>query len=42
MKAANAARALLIEAAAEMNDQLLEKYLGGEELSNEEVLKALP
>ncbi len=40
-EAANAARALLIEAAAEMNDQLLEKYLGGEELSNEEVLKAL-
>ena len=31
----------LIEKAAEQDDSLLEKYLGGEELSNEEVMRAV-
>ncbi|MBC9131574.1 elongation factor G [Frischella sp. Ac13] len=34
-------RANLIEAAAEANEELMEKYLGGDELTEEEVKKAL-
>ena len=34
-------RANLMEAAAEANEELMEKYLGGEELTEEEVKKAL-
>lgn len=34
-------RSQLIEAIAEQNDDLLEKYLGGEELSEEEIIKGL-
>jgi len=39
--AAEEARFLLVEAAAEGNDDLLEKYLEGEELSEEEILLGL-
>jgi elongation factor G len=38
---AEAARVALIEAAAEGEDELLEKYLEGEELSSEEILRGL-
>ena len=38
-KAAEAARVNLVEAAAEGDDVLLEKYLGGEELTPEEVIR---
>lgn len=34
-------RSQLVEAVAEQNDDLLEKYLGGEELSEEEIVKGL-
>jgi elongation factor G len=37
--AAEAARVQLVEAAAEGEDELLEKYLGGEELTPEEVIR---
>jgi elongation factor G len=37
--AAEAARVKLVEAAAEGEDALLEKYLGGEELTDEEVIR---
>ena len=36
-----AAREKLIEAAAEHDDELMEKYLGGEELSAEDIIKGL-
>ncbi len=38
---ANEYREKMIEAAAEMDDELMEKYLGGEDLSEEEILKGL-
>ncbi len=34
-------RETMIEAAAEANDELMEKYLGGEELSEEDIIKGL-
>ncbi|MBN2723411.1 MAG: elongation factor G [Deltaproteobacteria bacterium] len=37
LEEANTARVVLIEAAAEQNDELMEKYLEGEELSPEEI-----
>ena len=36
-----AAREFMIESVVECDDELMEKYLGGEEISNEEVKKAL-
>jgi elongation factor G len=39
--AAQSAREKLIEAVAEFDDNVIEKYLGGEELSQEEILSAL-
>jgi elongation factor G len=39
--AAEAARVALMEAAAEGEDELLEKYLGGTELSQEEIVRGL-
>ena len=38
---AEAAREFMIESVVECDDELMEKYLGGEEVSNEEVRKAL-
>ena len=38
---AEAAREFMIESIVECDDELMEKYLGGEEVSNEEVRKAL-
>lgn len=38
---AEAAREFMIESVVECDDELMEKYLGGEEVSNEEVKKAL-
>lgn len=38
---ANELRASLLELAAEMEDELIEKYLGGEELSTEEMFRGL-
>ena len=38
---ADSAREKLIETIAEVDDKLIEKYLGGEEISNEELLKTL-
>jgi len=38
--AADAARVQLVEAAAEGEDALLEKYLSGEELTADEVVRA--
>ena len=42
MEAAQAARVNLVEAAAEGEDELLEKYLGGEELTADEVIRGFP
>jgi elongation factor G len=39
--AAKAAREKLIEAVAEVDDKLIEKYLGGEELTGAEIIKGL-
>ncbi len=39
--AAKAAREKVIEAVAEVDDKLIEKYLGGEELTNEEIIGGL-
>jgi elongation factor G len=39
--AAKTAREKLIEAVAEVDDKLIEKYLGGEELTGEEIIKGL-
>ena len=38
---AEAAREFMIESVVECDDELMEKYLGGEEVSNEEIKKAL-
>ncbi len=38
---ANEARAFMVEAAAEANEELMEKYLGGEELTEAEIIEAL-
>ena len=38
---AEAAREFMIESIVECDDELMEKYLGGEEVSNEEIKKAL-
>ncbi len=38
---AEAAREFMIESVVECDDELMEKYLGGEEVSNEEIRKAL-
>lgn len=38
---AKAARDKLVEAIAEVDDKLIEKYLGGEELTGEEIIKGL-
>jgi elongation factor G len=38
---ANAAREKLIETIAEVDDKLIEKYLGGEQISNEELTKTM-
>ncbi len=38
---ANAAREKLIESIAEVDDKLIEKYLGGEQITNEELIKTL-
>lgn len=35
------ARSSMLDAAAEMDDELLEKYLGGEQLTQEEIIKGL-
>ncbi|MEE7546011.1 elongation factor G [Xanthomonas sp. Kuri4-1] len=37
----NEARAFMVEAAAEANEELMDKYLGGEELTEEEIIEAL-
>ncbi len=34
-------RTAMIEAAADVDEELMEKYLGGEEITNEEIMKAL-
>ena len=41
MDEAQTLREEMIEAAAEQNDDLMEKFLGGEELTNEEIVSAL-
>jgi len=41
MEEASAARESLIEAVAEFDEELLEKYIGGEELSKDAVLRAI-
>jgi len=38
---ANEARAYMVESAAEANEELMEKYLGGEELTEAEIIEAL-
>ncbi|MGV8960928.1 MAG: elongation factor G [Stenotrophomonas sp.] len=38
---AQEARAFMVESAAEASEDLMEKYLGGEELTEEEIIKAL-
>ena len=38
---ANEARAFMVESAAEANEELMEKYLGGEELTEAEIIEAL-
>ena len=38
---AKSLREEMVEAAAEQNDELMEKFLGGEELTNEEIMEAL-
>ena len=38
---ANEARAFMVETAAEANEELMDKYLGGEELTEEEIIEAL-
>ena len=38
---ANEARAYMVESAAEANEELMEKYLGGEELTEDEIYSAL-
>lgn len=38
---ANEARAFMVESAAEANEELMEKYLGGEELTEAEIVEAL-
>ncbi|PJK07409.1 elongation factor G [Lysobacteraceae bacterium NML71-0210] len=38
---AEEARAFMVESAAEANEELMDKYLGGEELSEEEIVNAL-
>ncbi|MCW4456613.1 elongation factor G [Flavobacterium sp. MXW15] len=38
---ANEARAYMVESAAEANEALMDKYLGGEELTEEEIIEAL-
>ena len=40
-QAAQEMRGQLVEAVAETDDELLEKYLGGEEISNDELIQAL-
>ena len=41
LEAANKARDRLVEAASELDDRVLEKYVGGEEISSEELAAAL-
>ena len=41
MDEAQALREELVEAAAEQNDEMMEKFLGGEELTEEEIISAL-
>ncbi len=41
MEEANRYRALLVESAAEGDDELLEKFLGGEELTHDEMVRGL-
>jgi len=38
---ANEARAFMVESAAEANEELMEKYLGGDELTEAEIIEAL-